>query len=385
MLRFLLLTLCLTCSFCFSQTGLQVLSATYGEGRNQRDVTAMVQSRIQNSMLRVQADPAMLGGDPAPGVVKSLRIRYSIDGVVNDVIAQDGEWISVPGNARQTVGGILRSRQNRDPQLRILFAQYGEGSKQSDVTAMLNSRIQNDALSLAVNNSTMGVDPSMGKVKALKVTYQWQGQTFETRVAEDALLTLPDPQQSAPNRDQATILDRITGRNALKIVSAQYGAKNKFNDVRALLEQKMVNNAVSIVVNNQTMGGDPIVATKKSLKVTYQWLGRSTDVTVDEDGTLNIPSGAAPATSGGFFGGMISNTNQLRILSATYGSSNRTLDVTNLLNTRIQNNSLTINATNEIMGPDPAVGADKVLRVSWTLNGKTQETSVNEGKTLRIP
>lgn len=89
MLRFLLLTFCLTSSFCFAQTGLQVLSATYGEGRNQRDVTAMVQSRIQNSMLRVQADPAMLGGDPAPGVVKSLRIRYSFDGVVNDVIAQD--------------------------------------------------------------------------------------------------------------------------------------------------------------------------------------------------------------------------------------------------------------------------------------------------------
>ena len=82
---------------------------------------------------------------------------------------------------------------------------------------------------------------------------------------------------------------------------------------------------------------------------------------------------------------MTSTTNQLRILSATYGSGNRTLDVTNVLSGRIQNNSLTINATNEIMGHDPAVGADKVLRVSWSFNGKTQETSVNEGKTLRIP
>ena len=395
-LRFLLFIFSLIGAFAYGQPNLQILNATYGDGNNARDVTAAVAARIQGSGLRVQADPAMLGGDPAPGVVKQLRIRYSYNGVVADAIAQDGEWINIPLNTRgDTIGAVVRSRQNRDGQLKILSAQFGDGTKQADVTAMLAARIQNDALSMPVDVASMGVDPIMGTKKTLRVNYQWQGQAMETVVAEGAMLTLPNPQQ-APigTRDQVNIFDRITGRNPLKIVAAQYGTKDRFADVKTLLEQKIVNNGINLLVNNQTMGGDPAPATVKTLRVSYQWMGRNNDVVVQENATLAIPGSAATAApaataaqtaSGGFFGGMVTNANQLRILSATYGSGNRTRDVTNLLNSKIQNNSLTITATNENLGADPAVGADKILQVSWTFNGKTQDSKVNEGKSLRIP
>ena len=74
----------------------------------------------------------------------------------------------------------------------------------------------------------------------------------------------------------------------------------------------------------------------------------------------------------------------LRILSATYGSGNRVIDVTNMLNSRVQNNALSMSVNNETMGQDPAVGADKVLQVTYELNGNRQQVSVNEGKSLRI-
>ena len=217
---FLILVVTVLSTLTFAQ-GLQILSATYGEGRNTRDVTAAVAARVQSTGLRIQADPSTLGGDPAPGVVKVLRVRYSIDGAVTEVIARDGDWVTVSAGTRQAPGGI-RSRQNREAQLRILSAQYGVGNRQADVTAALSGLIQNDALNVAVNNASMGVDPAPANKKTLRVSYQWQGQTMETAVAEDTVLTLPVQSQTPiVTRDQVNIFDRLTGRNPLNRLSAQ--------------------------------------------------------------------------------------------------------------------------------------------------------------------
>ena len=75
----------------------------------------------------------------------------------------------------------------------------------------------------------------------------------------------------------------------------------------------------------------------------------------------------------------------LRIIAATYGSSKKTSDVTKLLDSKIQNNALQVQADNQTMGGDPDVGADKTLRVIYEINGLRYQVVINEDKPLRIP
>ena len=95
-------------------------------------------------------------------------------------------------------------------------------------------------------------------------------------------------------------------------------------------------------------------------------------------------SGTPALPNGGFFGGLDSPTG-LKIITATYGSPNKTVDVSGLLNSKIQNNTLQTSITNEAMGGDPDVGADKILRLVWEFNGIRQMAVINEGKSLRVP
>ena len=59
--------------------------------------------------------------------------------------------------------------------------------------------------------------------------------------------------------------------------------------------------------------------------------------------------------------------------------------MTQLLNSKIQANSLQVQADNKNMGGDPDVGADKTLRVVYEINGSRYQVVVNEDKPLRIP
>ena len=418
-LRFILSTTLLLASFAAAQTDLQILRATYGDGNTVRDVTSTVAAKVQNATLRVQAAPDMLGGDPIPGALKTLWIQYNYRGQAGEISAQDGAWIILPTTGRQNLPNIFQRNRgnNSQQQLTIISAQYGADPKWVDVKSMLESRIQNNALSVQAVSNNFGGDPIMGKAKTLRVTYSWQGQTYDVAIPENGTLNLPDSQMmgGVPNRptnnrrgvqqqQSLLILTALYGAPAQPNSSDQAARRDRFNDVKSRLDSMIQNNALRVVVNNASLGADPAPANKKLLRVSYQWQGQTFQTSVDENGTLVIPDAAAvasqPATStypaasttpaattsnssGGFFGGF-SNVSGLRIVSATYGSGNRTMDVTNFLTSRIQNNTLSLSVNNETMGTDPAVGADKVLQVTYELNGNRQQVSVNEGKTLRI-
>ncbi len=424
MLRF---TLTLMCGLlAFGQTDLQILRATYGDGNTVRDVTSHVAAKLQNSTLRIQAMPDVLGGDPVPGAVKTLWVQYNFRGQTGEVSAQDGAWIILPTTGRLTVPDIFRGgnrrgntqqQQQQQGQLIINSAQYGADPKWVDVKSTLDARIQNNALNMQVNNSNFGGDPIMGKQKTLRVNYSYRGQNYDVAVPENGTLNISDSQMGTGVPSRPVIFGRGNNNNnsQLVILSAEYGApaqpnsndqasrRDRFNDVKGRLDSMIQNNTLRVVVNNANLGMDPAPANKKMLRVSYQWQGQTFQASADENGTLTIPDAAAAAqinsnypqtnypaattttnsSSGGFFGGL-SQVSGLRILSATYGSGNRVIDVTNMLNSRVQNNSLSLSVNNETMGRDPAVGADKVLQVTYELNGNRQQVSVNEGKSLRI-
>jgi hypothetical protein len=97
------------------------------------------------------------------------------------------------------------------------------------------------------------------------------------------LQTLPAP--TARNQGQAA----QTSSRELAILSARYGAGNRYVDVRQRMQSRVQNGRLNLVVNNSSMGNDPINQTKQ-LQLRYQWANRTYDVTVPENDRLTIPT-----------------------------------------------------------------------------------------------
>jgi hypothetical protein len=80
--------------------------------------------------------------------------------------------------------------------LEIIKAEYGSGSTQKDVTAIIRKQAGDlplITLAAASYNANFGGDPLPGGVKQLKIKYRLNGKEGEASFAEDALIILPTP------------------------------------------------------------------------------------------------------------------------------------------------------------------------------------------------
>jgi HEAT repeat protein len=80
--------------------------------------------------------------------------------------------------------------------LEIIKAEYGSGSTQKDVTAVIRKQAGDlplITLAAASYNASFGGDPLPGSVKQLKIQYRINGKAGEASFAEDALIILPMP------------------------------------------------------------------------------------------------------------------------------------------------------------------------------------------------
>ena len=80
---------------------IQILSASYGvpgDAVHTRNVTAIVQKLVNQGDTDFPVmQMAALGGDPDPGVVKTLDIHYQANGQEGHISSQDGGWVSFAG------------------------------------------------------------------------------------------------------------------------------------------------------------------------------------------------------------------------------------------------------------------------------------------------
>ena len=73
---------------------LKITKASYGAGDRQADVTGKLAAAAANGSLTIKAENALSGGDPAPGVAKSLRADYTLDGIAkSEVVAENGTLV----------------------------------------------------------------------------------------------------------------------------------------------------------------------------------------------------------------------------------------------------------------------------------------------------
>jgi hypothetical protein len=78
---------------------LEILKAEYGAGAKIKDVTAILRKYAKNYRIIFLPSAnynASLGGDPAPGIVKQLKIRYRIDGKEGEVSLNENATIVLP-------------------------------------------------------------------------------------------------------------------------------------------------------------------------------------------------------------------------------------------------------------------------------------------------
>ncbi|MCU1284140.1 MAG: hypothetical protein JWO13_490 [Acidobacteriales bacterium] len=328
-----------------NQNSLRISSAVYGSGNRSMDVTSRLNSQVRGDQLNLQVNNDNMGGDPAPNRSKTLTVQYAMNGQSNQVVINEGDMLRLPYS------------NNNQGALQINRATYGNGNRSNDVTSRLNSQIQGGQLNLEVNNNNMGGDPAPREMKTLTVQYAMNGQSNQVVINEGDMLRLP-----YSNNNQG----------ALQISRATYGSGNHSYDVTSRLNSQIQGNQLNLQVNTNTMGGDPAPNQAKTLTVQYVMNGQSNQVVINDGDMLRLP---------------YSNNNQgaLQISRATYGSGNRSYDVTSRLNSQIQGNQLNLQVNTNTMGGDPAPNQTKTLTVQYVMNGQSNQVVINDGDMLRLP
>jgi hypothetical protein len=180
-----------------------------------------------------------------------------------------------------------------------------------------------------------------------------------------------------------------------RIIHAEYGYGTQRADVTNLLIDLIARGGENgqIYVNDGPMGGDPAHGYEKTLVILarnrnneerqFEFKQHSNlDVHLfdvrrrdrDDRPSADRDRDRDRGDSGG-----------LRIVGAYYGVQGRTVNVTELLRSRVREGMLSFVVTNGALGGDPAMGSDKTLIVVYRYQGNETATAVREGNTLTIP
>jgi len=183
--------------------------------------------------------------------------------------------------------------------------------------------------------------------------------------------------------------------NDWQIMRAEYGTRTQHTDVTDIVKDLVGRGGVNgrVAVNNQTMGGDPAVGAEKHLRI---WArnrrNEEREFDYKESGfievrTFNVRQNDWDDRPANYtqYGQYQDDPNGLRILRAYYGWQASTVNVTEVLRSRMRDGQISFVVTNSAMGGDPAIGADKILVVIYRYQGKEAAAIVREGNTLTIP
>ena len=185
----------------------QLTRADYGFRDRRTDVTEILGDLITRGGVngRVAVNNQTMGGDPAVGKDKSLRVfarnkknqerefDYKegsfIEANMFSVRHDDGgDW---DRNTDRNDRGRDRDRDRDGRGLRIIRGFYGVQGRTVNVTDLLRDLARNGMLSVNVNNRSMGGDPATGEDKVLIVIYVSQGKEQAVAVREGSTLSIP--------------------------------------------------------------------------------------------------------------------------------------------------------------------------------------------------
>jgi len=224
-LKFLVLMLLLTtgvtlftASVGAQDEGWQIMRADYGFKVQRIDVTDILRDLVSRGGVngRVAINNQTMGGDPAVGRDKSLRIfarnrrneERQFD--VNEGGFIEARLFVVRGEDRddraparddrprdeRARGDRPRDDHDRDDRreardLLIIRGFYGVQGRTVNVTEQLRAMVREGVLAVRVNNESFGGDPAIGADKVLIVVYSSHGEEQATAVREGERLVIP--------------------------------------------------------------------------------------------------------------------------------------------------------------------------------------------------
>jgi hypothetical protein len=158
---------------------LVIVKATYGDlpDGQKNDVTAKVTAMVKENELSVDATNENFE-DPAEGVVKKLKVEYTVDGAKHTRTVNENETLKISGKPSKLV---------------IRKAFYGDlpAGEKTDVTEKVDEKIGNDSLTVEASNENFG-DPAVGVTKKLTVDYTFDGKEKSKTATEGETLTISD-------------------------------------------------------------------------------------------------------------------------------------------------------------------------------------------------
>ncbi len=200
--------------------GWKIVRADYGFRAQRTDVTDILRDLVSRGGVngRVAVNNQTMGGDPAVGRDKSLRIfaknrrndEREFD--VNEGGFVDARFFAVREEDRddRTPARDDRPREDRDRadrprddhdrdrgergearDLVIIRGFYGVQGRTVNVTEQLRSMVRDGVLAVRVNNENFGGDPAIGADKVLIVIYSSHGQEQASAVREGERLVIP--------------------------------------------------------------------------------------------------------------------------------------------------------------------------------------------------
>ncbi len=167
-----------------------VTRAHYGvldDPARRRDVTGEVQRRLDDGESHFPAGALAESGDPAPGVVKTLRVEYAVEGRGDVVRARDGDWVHVTPD-KQTVT-VARAR----------YGVLDDPKRTRDMRARLQAWFDAGATEFKVADLAQGDDPAFLVVKTVDLEILRDGvrETF-TGQDPDTLRIVPKVVPAVP-------------------------------------------------------------------------------------------------------------------------------------------------------------------------------------------
>ena len=251
-----------------------IISADYGAGARRQNVTGRVQSMVQNGLLNFTVNNSALGGDPAPGQSKELRLRVrEWNGRTQEMRFREGQNVYLqirdygngggwnPGGPGWGGGGGGQWGYHG------VLAPEWQSKFDSYYSRWLEYQRRND----------WGEIQSMERrMRDIMVNYRIPPNTPFEQVASPRLGN-PGPGWGGGNWQ------------SIRIVSARYGLGRQGRDVTQRLQGMTNNNGLSVRVNNDLFGFDPAPGRTKELWVDYIYQGRRRNVSVREGDNLRIP------------------------------------------------------------------------------------------------
>lgn len=287
-----------------------ILHARYGTEHGHVDVTGRLRDLArQDRRFRLTND--LFGVDPDPGRTKTLRIfardrsgqerqfeyreRDWVDGA--QFIGWGGGGWGEGGGSRGwhgDRGGDRGGDGHDDGEFTILYATYGTGRREADVTDRLRDLARRD-LRVRLTNDLFGVDPDPGQTKTLRIVARdraGQQRTFEYREYQ----TVDGNQFVGWGRgdwgrgsDRGPVRPQLpAGR--LVIDSASYGNDGRWVDATQAVRAHVRGDRLELEVRNELFGADPAPGQRKQLSVTYRWGNEPPNtVRVSERDVMRLP------------------------------------------------------------------------------------------------